>query len=158
MIRHGQAASTAPGGSDAERPLTDAGRRALAGVGRGLCALRVGWERLLVSPLPRARETAGILAAEVGGPEPETLAALAPGGDPQRILAELAGSGERVALVGHQPTLGELVALAVAGVGSSGVALGTGAVARLEFSGAPRPGAGRLRWLLAAEQLARLGA
>jgi phosphohistidine phosphatase len=156
-VRHGEAAARAPGASDDERRLTERGELESTAAGRGLCALGAAPERVLTSPLRRALETAALLARELGSCEPEIWPALGADADPVAILAGLAGPFERVVLVGHQPTLGEVATLAMAGVAAAGAALGTGGAARLDFEGRPRPGAGRLRWLLTAEQLGALG-
>lgn len=164
-MRHGEAAAPAPGGSDGARPLTDRGQQEVAAVGAGLRALGVVLDRIVVSPLRRAQETAEILARATGtktseAPIRETQAELDGSAPPAAILAALGGIGheEVVAIVGHMPVLGELVALATAGAGASCVSLGTASVARIEFDGRPRPGAGRLHWLMRAEQLARIAA
>jgi phosphohistidine phosphatase len=158
VVRHAEAEPPGAGG-DAARCLTARGRGQATAAGAGLHRLGVRLDRLLASPLVRAAETAAIATRALGGPEPETASALDGASRAEAILAALGGwgrPGESLALVGHQPVLGELVVLAIAGVASSGTALGTGGVARLDFEGVPRPGGGRLRWLLTAEQLACL--
>lgn len=156
VVRHAEAEAAGAGG-DAARALGARGRAQAAAAAAGLRSLGVALDRVLASPLRRAQETAALLAAALGRPPIETVAALDGGAPAEAILAELhaCGGEERVALVGHMPVLGALVVLAAAGVGASGVALGTASVARIDFEGRPRAGAGRLRWLLTAEQLAR---
>jgi phosphohistidine phosphatase len=156
IVRHAEAEPSGPEG-DGGRALTARGQAQAAGAASGLRSLEVRLDRVLASPLRRAQETAAILARALGGPAIDTVAALDGGAPPEAIVAELTalGGDERVALVGHMPVLGELVALAAAGVAAGGVALGTASVARIDFEGRPRAGAGRLRWLLSAEQLAR---
>ncbi len=131
----------------------------------GLRSLGVALDRLLASPLLRAQQTADLLAREFAidasdeeRPIRETLAELDGSAPPAAILAALGGAArqEAVAVVGHMPGLGELVTLATAGIGASAVPLATASVARIDFDGRPRPGAGRLRWLMRAEQLAGL--
>lgn len=156
VVRHGAAAALAAGGGDAGRPLTRDGQAEVSALGRGLRVQGVALDRLLASPLLRAQQTAALLAKALGGPAPETWAALGVDADPEAILAGLAGQGEGLALVGHQPTLGQLVTLAIAGRVAGGAALGTGSVARLDFEDRPRPGSGRLVWLMSAAQLGRL--
>ena len=157
MVRHAEAEAAGPVGGDAARALSARGRAQAAAAAAGLRRLGVALDRVLASPLRRAQETAALLAPALGRPPVETVATRDGGAPAEAILAELRACGgeERVALVGHMPVLGELVALAAAGVGASGVALGTASVARIDFEGRPRAGAGRLRWLLTAEQLAR---
>jgi phosphohistidine phosphatase len=157
VVRHAEAEAAGAAGGDAERALSARGQAQAAAAAAGLRGLGVAIDRLLASPLRRAQETAALLAPALGRPALETLATLDGSAPAEAILGELraVAGGERVAVVGHMPVLGELVALAVAGVGASGVALATASVACLDFEGRPRAGAGRLRWLLTAEQLAR---
>jgi phosphohistidine phosphatase len=164
VMRHGEAASSISGEADGTRALTDRGRRQVAGVGAGLRSLGVVLDRVLASPLRRAQQTAHILARELAAdasaapPILETIAELDGSAPPDAVLAALGGLAreEAVAVVGHMPGVGELVTLATAGVGASGVPLGTASVARIDFECRPRPGAGRLRWLMSAEQMAGL--
>ena len=160
-MRHGEAAPPGSEGGDRGRPLTQRGTAEVAAAARGLAALGVRLDRLLTSPLRRALETSRLLAAAIEGPEPEPSPVLDGGSSAEAILAALgpqSGAGARLGVVGHQPVLGQLLTLAIAGVASGGAALGTASVARIDFEGCPRAGAGRLRWLLDAGQLARLAA
>jgi len=158
LVRHGEAAPAPPGRPDAERRLTPRGEAEVMGVALGLRVLGVELDALYTSPLLRARQTAELLARGLPGPAPAPCAALDGRTPAEGLLAALAEAGGRVALVGHQPVLGELVVLAIAGIASGGAPLGTASVACLAFAGRPRPGAGRLRWLLTAAQLGALGA
>lgn len=127
-------------------------------MGAGLRALGVALDRILASPLRRAQDTADLLAREFAADAPirETLAELDGSAPPAAILAALdrVAREEAVAVVGHMPGLGELVTSATTGVGASGIPLATASVARIDFEGRPRPGGGRLRWLMNAEELA----
>jgi phosphohistidine phosphatase SixA len=158
VVRHGSADRHAPGG-DAARALTEVGVREVEGTGRGLAALGVALDALFASPLRRAQETARLLAAQLGGPEAETQELLDGGAPAAVLLRELAHWSRgraRIAIVGHQPVLGELVALASAGLGHGGAALAPATVARIDFPGPPRIGSGQLVWLLPADVLARI--
>ncbi len=157
LVRHAAAEERLAGRPDAERRLTSEGREEFGAGVRGLRALGLRPDRLLTSPLVRARETARLLAAGLDGPEPEIEEALSPGGSGEELLGSLRGAGERVFLVGHEPDLGRLLLLAVAGRPGDGAPLKKGGAARIDFEGAPRPGAGELHWLLTPRQLRRLG-
>ncbi|MCZ7618980.1 MAG: phosphohistidine phosphatase SixA [Myxococcota bacterium] len=164
VVRHGEAAPAAAGEADAGRSLTDRGRREVAGVGAGLRSLGVGIDRILVSPLRRAQETADIVARELAAdtqaqpPILETLGELDGRASAATMLAVLDRfePDASIAIIGHMPGLGDLVALATAEGDAPGVSLGTASVAHLEFAGRPDPGAGRLRWLRSAGQMAGL--
>jgi phosphohistidine phosphatase len=156
VVRHGEAAPAEAASGEEGRRLTPRGEAESRAAAHGLRGLGVRLERVFTSPLRRAVQTAEVLALVIPAPGPETRPVLDGGSSAEAILAAIEGEGASIALVGHQPVLGELVALAVAGIASGGVALGTASVARLEFEGGPRVGAGRLRWLLTADQLGRI--
>jgi phosphohistidine phosphatase len=123
IVRHGQAgeqdATRYP--DDTERPLTKAGKAAHAGVSAELAKRDLVPEAILSSPWKRAWQTAEIMAEEFSGKKtklkPKAAPSLAQAPDLEAIKAELAGIGEieTVALVGHEPWLGELVSLLLAG-------------------------------------------
>jgi phosphohistidine phosphatase len=98
LLRHGDAADGSP---DAERPLTDKGRRQATAVGAALKALGVEIDACLTSPKVRAADTARIVCEQLDGVEPELEPKLAGGPfDPQALAA---GLGDDVLLVGHDP-------------------------------------------------------
>lgn len=110
LWRHAEAEAGEP---DDERRLTGRGKRQAKRVAKWL-ARRLPQDFVVVaSPARRARQTARALGVEVA-----TEAALAVGADPAALLRALGwpDAGERtVVAVGHQPTLGEAAALAIAG-------------------------------------------
>ncbi len=156
LVRHAVAEERAPRGGDAARALTAEGRREFTRAAAGFSRLEPELTRILTSPLLRARQTAEILREQLSGPEPEAWPPLAPGVALERLLADLRGAGEAVALVGHEPCLGRLLSLAVSGRAGDGTPLRKGGIARLVFERAPRPGGGRLAWLLTPRLLRRL--
>ncbi|EDY37334.1 phosphohistidine phosphatase SixA [Cyanobium sp. PCC 7001] len=113
LLRHGLAEERRADRPEALRPLTPEGiRRTRAVVGR-LAELDLRVDRLVTSPLARARQTAA-LALEAGlAPSLEEHTALEPGGAGlaglHAHLADLPGEG-RLMLVGHEPDLGDLAA------------------------------------------------
>jgi phosphohistidine phosphatase len=96
FLRHGEAADGSP---DAQRPLTDKGKRQGRNAGRALAKIGVKFDACLTSPKVRALETAKIACAELGI-EPTVEEAL--GGGPFDP-AELAAGLDNVLLVGHDP-------------------------------------------------------
>ena len=97
LLRHGDAAEGSP---DAERPLTEKGRRQSRDAGLALKAIGVELSACLTSPKVRAVETAK-LASEPFGIEPQLEPKLA--GGPFDAEALAAGLGDDVLLVGHDP-------------------------------------------------------
>jgi phosphohistidine phosphatase len=77
-----------------------------------LVALGLTADRLLSSPLLRARQTAEIAVAAGWAPDLTLAAELAPGGAPLSRLPQWceACGGDRLALVGHEPDLSRLAA------------------------------------------------
>ena len=98
LLRHGEAADGSP---DAERPLTEKGKRQAAAAGAALKALGVEPSVCLTSPKVRAYETAE-LACEPLGIEPLHEPKLSGGPfDPEQLAAGLDEAD--VLLVGHDP-------------------------------------------------------
>lgn len=113
FLRHGPAA---PGADDEARRLTAEGRERTRAAARGIRRLGLGIDEVWTSPLPRARETAEILARELGLPAPRPTDLLKPGVPARRLLRVLReAKGACPALVGHEPGLGAAVALLAGG-------------------------------------------
>ncbi len=164
VIRHGLALDAdkakAMDLSDAERPLTDKGRRrtrAAAGGLRDVLADR-HVDNILVSPLLRARQTADILGGYLDDPPIDEISALAPPVDMAALDACLhACSGQRLLLVGHEPDLANWVSWSLTRRRDRLLAFKKAGAALVEFSGAAEGGTGTLRWLLTAAQLRAMG-
>lgn len=112
LIRHAIAVPASEEQPDADRPLTDEGRKRFSRVARGLDRLGVRLDRVLHSPWTRAVETANLLHRILEG-ESAVEAGLAREPDAE-LVARLA-QGARVAVVGHQPWMSELLGLLVTG-------------------------------------------
>lgn len=152
VIRHGLAESDAPGGGDAERPLSAEGELEMEQIGVALAVLQPAPMAVLSSPYRRALQTAERVAAAFGGVAVERLDALAPGAAPGAVLdavrAHCPGDRGGIALVGHEPDLGRFVSYALAGTSRSFCALRKGAACLLEFPAVPRAGNATLDWAL----------
>jgi phosphohistidine phosphatase len=98
LLRHGDAEDGSP---DAERPLTDKGRKQARAVGAALKALGVELDACLASPKVRAADMARIVCDQLGGVEPQLEPKLS--GGPFDAQALAAGLGDEVLLVGHDP-------------------------------------------------------
>jgi phosphohistidine phosphatase len=145
---------------DRQRPLTAAGARRFkrtAGLLVNLMESGGKVDRLLTSPLVRARQTALILH-RAGLPEPVEESVLAPGRTAARVLAVLrAHDVEAIAMVGHEPDLGRLLAVCTAGPDARlSLRFRKGGAACLAFTGAPRVGEATLEWLLPPKALRAL--
>jgi phosphohistidine phosphatase len=112
LVRHGIAVEPGtPGIPDDERRLTARGVRRFRKAARGVAQIVPRPDLLLTSPLPRAYQTADILAKAWGRITPKKTPALL-GGSLQDLAAAI-GTHPRdgwVAVVGHEPHLSALLA------------------------------------------------
>jgi phosphohistidine phosphatase len=143
---------------DADRPLSPAGIRRARKAAAGLKQLTPRPDRLLTSPLVRAKQTAQILVDIAGWPAPEEIPELSPGEPALAVLALLAKQRAKLtAVVGHQPGLGQLLGTCLLGGGGSlPIEMKKNAVACVSFEGKPRPGHAALKWLATPRMLRAL--
>jgi len=160
FLRHAVAAERGGEWSvDAERPLTESGRRKMIAAARGMGRLGLGFEVLLSSPLLRAVQTAQLVKKHLpfGGPL-ETAEELEPSGSLRELLRLLQGRRERsFLLVGHEPALsgwiGELLRLGPA----ASVEMKKGALCRIALERAEAGGAAELLALIPPKVLRSCG-
>jgi arsenate reductase len=153
LLRHAHAGDPAKyRGDDAQRPLSDRGRRQASALAKLLVALPKGEapDLFITSPRVRSVQTAEIVAKALGVPvvSDERLAAALDLDVVADILAS-AGPAERPCIVGHDPDFSELLG---ALLGTRPVPMRKGAFARIDIAG-PRLdiGRGTLRFLLPPE-------
>ncbi|MFI5460208.1 MAG: phosphohistidine phosphatase SixA [Isosphaerales bacterium] len=118
ILRHGIAVDPGtPGIPDDERRLTAKGEKRMRQIALALRKLDLKLDRIVTSPLPRARATAEIVADALDVRERlETSNVLQTGtaaATIQRWLRER--TEDRLMIVGHNPTLSDLVSLLVMG-------------------------------------------
>ncbi len=113
LVQHGLAR---PESEDPERPLTPAGREEVVRVARAAAAAGVRPGQILHSGKLRARQTADILAEDLGPVEGvHAVEGLDPQGDPRVAAERVAQADADLMLVGHLPHLGRLASLLLAG-------------------------------------------
>lgn len=147
-------------GNDDERPLTPDGIHKFRAAARGLRDLGVKPDRILTSPLVRARQTAEILRDALASElDLDFSKNLAPGGDYAALLHDVVTlHAERVAVVGHEPHLSGFVSYCLVGENpGASVLLKKGAAALVLFDARPAAGAGTLEWLLQPGALRAMG-
>ena len=118
ILRHGIAVQPGtPGIPDDERPLTPKGEKRMHQIARSLRRLDLKLDRIITSPLPRARATAEVVAEELdAGDLLETADVLRAGADAATIRNWLRERTEdRLMIVGHNPALTDLITLLVLG-------------------------------------------
>jgi phosphohistidine phosphatase len=134
---------------DDARPLSPSGVRRSRKAAAGLKELCKVPNRLLTSPLIRARETAKTLTEVAGWPRAEIAPELKPGEGAAAVLTLLAkDKAKRIAIVGHEPDLSVLIgACLLKGNNAFKVEMKKNAVACLSFRGRARAGTAALEWL-----------
>jgi phosphohistidine phosphatase len=152
LIRHADAQPVGEGGveDDAERPLTAVGQAQCRVLAASLQRQKVHLDKVVTSPLLRARQTAEGLSLHWTGtlPTQEVCDELAPDGKRGKLTRFLRKLGaESVAVVGHQPDLGAYLAWLIGGKKAQ-VELAKAGVACVHFDGKPGKGDGVLTWLI----------
>ena len=149
VLRHGIAEDAPPGGSDADRALTQEGKRKLRGVLERARRAGVHPEVILTSPLKRAVASAEI-AASILGTKNDLIRtnALAPSGSPEPVWKDIrAREAEEILLAGHEPLLSTVVAFLL-GCPALQVQMKKAAVVALEVETGEAPPHGVLLWML----------
>lgn len=150
VFRHGIAADAVAGQSDADRALTDAGRKKTAEVVR--TARRAGVDPSLIvsSPYLRAMQTARIAADEFGyRGEVLRTEMLVPHGTPEDVWSELRDYRDEraVLLAGHEPLLSRLVGWLL-GAPALRVDMKKAAMVRIDLESFGPVPQGTLRWMI----------
>lgn len=137
-------------GDDAQRPLSDKGRRQAERLGKLLDDLGEAPDLFITSPKVRARQTAELVAAELDARvvEDRRLG----GGLDLSALSEILlahADAQRPCVVGHDPDFSELLGELL---GIPLLPMRKGAIARVDVAGRNLvAGRGQLRWLLPPE-------
>jgi phosphohistidine phosphatase len=109
FLRHGEADWPNWDKPDDERPLTERGRKEMKRVAKFLERLKFTADAILTSPLPRASQTAEIVAKRLGI-ELKTEPALAHGFSVERLRGLVAkADADCVMVVGHEPNFSEVI-------------------------------------------------
>jgi phosphohistidine phosphatase len=150
ILRHGIAEEATGGLRDADRALTDEGKKKLQTVLRRARAVDVAPAVILASPLRRAVETAQV-AVDVLRSSAKVVEtrALTPESSPEAVWEEIRmhKTESSVMIVGHEPLFSSVYAYLL-GAPSAQVDVKKGSLGRIDmdrFSGQPR---GVLRWLI----------
>jgi phosphohistidine phosphatase len=145
---------------DADRPLTDMGRKKLEAACRGLAYIKPDWDLILTSPYLRAKQTAAIVGEyfEMGHLLQE-VPVLAPGHTTKQLVPILKDlpAIKSVLLVGHEPSLSQHLSCFLFGTTRGRFFFKKSGMACLRFDNPPEEGEGTLLWMMAPSQLQRLG-
>jgi len=150
ILRHGEAAEHGdPRYSEAERPLTHKGIQRTRQLAHALRQMDISFDKILSSPLIRARQTAEIVAHALKEyvAFTETLAT-----DNLKSLAEhiakLHPRPGSLLLVGHEPYLSSFISVLCTGAANLPIKLKKGALCRLELEQLTYGKCATLEWLL----------
>lgn len=162
FMRHGIAVDRADSGaksSDRERTLTPKGIKRIQKAAKGLIALSLSFDRILTSPLARARQTAKLVARALGLEDClEEIPQLSPDQSVQDLVSGLvAYSGEKkILLVGHEPLLSSAISFLLSGTAGAAIRMKKGGLCCLELDGVPPKERAVLQWALAPKQLRQM--
>jgi phosphohistidine phosphatase len=153
IVRHAIAVDSGTPGyeDDSQRPLTDAGRKKMKKIVKGLRELGIELDAIVTSPYVRARDTAMILAKEFEMKDSVTLSDnLIPPGNFADLISEIREKHDvgNLALVGHEPMLSSLISWLTTGNTAMKVTLKKGGVAFLSTDNLYEEGRAALQWLL----------
>jgi phosphohistidine phosphatase len=146
--------------NDDDRPLTPEGIHKFRLAARGLKEVAPKLDRIVSSPLVRARQTAEILREVVSPHRKIDFCDHLASGDHAQLVAFLNRLGaDSVALVGHEPHLSSLTSYLLAGKDDAAfLEYKKGGASLLNFPDSPAPGTGTLEWLIQPGALRDIGA
>lgn len=144
---------------EADRPLTDTGRKKMIAAARGLTRLLPRPDLLASSPWLRARQSADLIADAFDGIEVTQTPALLPGHLQHDLIDWLLSRdiAKTAILVGHEPDLGLWAGWLLSGRPLPMLRFKKASACLIAFDDKPAPGHGELRWLLTPRQLRELG-
>ena len=114
ILRHAKSSWKEVGLPDRDRSLNKRGQRQAPEVGERVRKLGLTPDLILSSPAKRARDTAVVVAEKCGyDGDVDLVSDFYPGvpSDYLRVLSNLPDAAQRVMLVGHNPGLGDLLAM-----------------------------------------------
>ncbi len=150
ILRHGIAEDKGTRGKDADRALTDEGRKKLAVVLKMAARAGVKPSLILTSPYVRAQQTAQMAREALSCPHPPVhVDSLVPHSSPQAVWADVREhrTEESLLLAGHEPLLSQVVSYLL-GTPALQFDFRKGAIVCItidNFRGEPR---GTLEWIL----------
>lgn len=153
LMQHGPAL---PKEQDPEEGLGPEGKERIHASGQALKKMGVTFDAVLSSPKKRSKETAAIVAEQVGFPleriiETRDVKAMAPPEDTVQALSEVSGA-QRVLIAGHLPSVAEVASFLLTEGSKAAVQFEMGGCCCIDVDELPTH-SGRLRWYLTPAQL-----
>lgn len=153
LMQHGPAL---PKEQDPEEGLSPEGEARIHASGQALKKIGVNFDVILSSPKKRSKQTAAIVAEEVGVPaekiiETEKVKAMTPPEETVQALSELA-EVKRILIAGHLPSVAEVASFLLTEGSKAAVQFEMGGCCRIDVDELPTH-SGRLQWYLTPAQL-----
>jgi phosphohistidine phosphatase len=153
LMQHGPAL---PKDQDPEEGLGSEGKERIHASGKALKKMGVTFDAILSSSKKRSKDTAAIVAEQVGFPlekiiETKNVKAMAPPEDTVQALSELSGA-DRVLIAGHLPSVAEVASFLLTEGSKAAVQFEMGGCCCIDVDELPTH-SGRLRWYLTPAQL-----
>jgi phosphohistidine phosphatase len=159
FMRHGIAADRADTGANSDdraRALTPKGIKRMHRAAKGLLTFSLSFDRILTSPLERARQTAQIVAQTLHLEDRvEEIQQLSPDQSVQDLIDTLAAyAGQKeILLVGHEPLLSSTISFLLSDTARTEIRLKKGSLCCVEIGSVPPRGSAVLHWALTPKQL-----
>lgn len=163
LLRHAKAIDIGTGGirHDQDRPLAPEGEKKMRKIAAGMRQLELTFDLILSSPCLRARQTAEIVAQELGLKcQIHLTSHLAVAADLAELMAEINQQHRQSAdllLVGHEPSLGQMLSILLTGGSHLAVDFKKAAMAKVGAESLRWGRCAVLEWFLSPKQLALLG-
>ena len=153
LMQHGPAL---PKEQDPDEGLSPAGEARIHASGKALKKMGVSFDVILSSPKKRSRQTAAIVAKEVGFPpekimETEKVKAMTPPEETIKALTEYPGN-KRILIAGHLPSVAEVASFLLTKGSKATIEFEMGGCCKIDVEDLPTH-SGHLRWYLTPEQL-----
>jgi len=145
-----------PKEQDPDEGLSPEGDARIHASGKALKKMGITFDVILASPKKRSRQTAAIVAEEVGFPpekimETEKVKAMTPPEETIKVLREY-GANRKVLIAGHMPSLAEVASSLLTEGSHATIAFERGGCCRIDVQDLPTH-SGHLKWYLTPEQL-----
>ena len=158
ILRHAIAVERGTPGykKDSDRPLTKEGEAKMRQIAEAMLGMELKFDLILSSPFIRARQTAQIVADELG--EEVTFSeSLTPGSNAVELIREINDEKpQRLLLVGHEPDLSQLISVLISGGTENIIELKKGGLCKLSCEKLSFGRCATLNWLLTPRQLRSL--
>jgi len=150
LMQHG---SALPKEQDPEEGLSPDGKASIHATGKALKKMGITLDVMLSSPKKRSKQTASIVAEEVGFPpekiiETEKVKAMTHPEETIKTLAEY----QRILIAGHLPSVAEVASFLLTEGSKATIEFERGGCCRIDVEDLPTH-SGHLKWYLIPEQL-----